>query len=72
MTFAELHASGVHYPAAVISELLLAGYRIERVRDAQRQVGVRLAEIQAQDPAPDPAAGRRLPAPLRRAVFGTD
>jgi hypothetical protein len=39
---AELHAGGIDFPAAVISELELNGYVIERVHDHERFVGVRL------------------------------
>jgi hypothetical protein len=40
VAFAELHAGGVSFPAAVISELELNGYPIERVYDHGRLVGV--------------------------------
>jgi len=39
--FAELHAGGIAFPAAVVSELELNGYVIERVYDHGRLVGVR-------------------------------
>ena len=39
-----LRAAGVDFPAAVISELELNGYAIERVREHGRLVGVRLVE----------------------------
>ncbi len=42
VAFAELHAAGIDFPAAVISELELNGYAIERVYDHGRLVGVRL------------------------------
>lgn len=54
--FAELHAGGVSFPAAVISELELNGYPIERVHDHGRLVGVRLLASEPRDP---PAAHRR-------------
>ncbi len=44
VTFAELQASGVHFPAAVVSELQLGGYAFEHVREQGRMVGVRLVE----------------------------
>jgi hypothetical protein len=44
VTFAELRASGVHFPAAVVSELQLGGYAFEHVREQGRMVGVRLVE----------------------------
>jgi hypothetical protein len=37
-----LHAGGVDFPAAVVAELELHGYTIERVREQGRLVGVRL------------------------------
>ena len=42
VAFAELHASGIDFPAAVVSELELNGYVIERVYDHRRPIGVRL------------------------------
>lgn len=44
VTFAELRASGIHFPAAVVSELQLGGYAFEHVREQGRMVGVRLIE----------------------------
>ena len=41
---AELRAAGLDFPAAVISELELNGYAIERVYEVGRLVGVRLVE----------------------------
>ena len=54
--FAELHAGGVSFPAAVISELELNGYPIERADDHGRVVGVRLLDSEPRD---GPAAHRR-------------
>lgn len=51
VTFAELRASGIHFPAAVVSELQLGGYTFEHVREQGRMVGVRLVE---SDPAVTP------------------
>ncbi len=51
VTFAELRASGVHFPAAVVSELQLGGYAFEHVREKGRMVGVRLV---ASDPTVTP------------------
>jgi hypothetical protein len=51
VAFAELRAGGVSFPAAVISELELNGYRIERVYDHGRLLGVRLLESEPRDPA---------------------
>ncbi|MEO8968023.1 MAG: hypothetical protein ABI427_10820, partial [Solirubrobacteraceae bacterium] len=44
VAFAELHAGGIAFPAAVVSELELVGYAIERVYDHGRLVGVCLLE----------------------------
>ena len=40
VAFAELHASGIAFPAAVVAELELNGYVIERVHDHGHLVGV--------------------------------
>jgi hypothetical protein len=56
VAFGELHAAGIDFPAAVTSELELNGYRIERVYDHGRLVGVRLLHPEPQD---IPAARRR-------------
>jgi hypothetical protein len=56
VAFAELHAAGVDFPAAVISELELDGYVIARVYDHRRLVGVRLL---GPEPRDTPAAHRR-------------
>ena len=57
VTFAELHAGGIDFPAAVVSELELNGYVIERVYDHDRLIGVRLLH-----PEP-PGHSRRTPPP---------
>ena len=44
VSLAALRAAGLDFPAAVISELELGGYVIERVRVDGRIVGVRLVE----------------------------
>ena len=49
VAFAELHASGVAFPAAVVSELELGGYVIERVYGNGRPVGVRLCQPEPPD-----------------------
>jgi GNAT superfamily N-acetyltransferase len=41
VSFAELRAGGIDFPAAVVSELELNGYEIERVHDHVRLIGVR-------------------------------
>ncbi len=56
VAFAELHASGVDFPAAVVSELQLNGYAIDRVYDHRRLVGVRLLK---PEPPDTPSAHRR-------------
>jgi hypothetical protein len=55
VAFAELHAGGIHFPAAVVSELELNGYAIERVYSHGRLVGVHLLG----EPPDAPAAQRR-------------
>jgi hypothetical protein len=55
--FAELHAGGIDFPAAVVCELELNGYTTERVYDNGRLVGVRLV-----GPEP-PRSARRTPPP---------
>jgi hypothetical protein len=49
--FAELRTGGVDFPAVVVAELELNGYRIERVRDHGQMIGVRL---QSPEPAEAP------------------
>lgn len=44
VAFAELRASGIHFPATVVSELQLRGYAFEHVREQGRMVGVRLID----------------------------
>jgi len=56
VAFAELHAGGIDFPAAVVSELELSGYVIERVYDQRRLIGVRLLH---PEPPDTPAASRR-------------
>jgi hypothetical protein len=63
VAFAELHASGIDFPAAVVSELALTGYVIERVYDHERLVGVRLLDPEPRDTPP--ARRRRRPWPHR-------
>jgi hypothetical protein len=56
VAFADLHAGGISFPAAVVSELELNGYLIDRVHNHGRLVGVRLLDSQ---PRETPAAHRR-------------
>ena len=58
VAFAELHAAGIAFPAAVVSELELSGYVIERVYDHGRPVGVRLLQPEPPDTPTAPAARR--------------
>jgi hypothetical protein len=68
VAFAELHAAGVDFPAAVISELELGGYIIARVYDHGRLVGPRTAGRRA--PARSRTSGhtRRTPAAVALAA----
>jgi biotin operon repressor len=63
VTFAELRAKGIAFPAAVASELELHGYAIDRVRDRGRLIGVRLLETAPPVAPAGRRAGRR---PRRR------
>jgi hypothetical protein len=47
--FAELHAVGIAFPAAVVAELELKGYVIERVYDHGTLIGVRLLQPEPRD-----------------------
>jgi hypothetical protein len=49
VAFADLHAGGIALPAAVVSELKLNGYVIERVYDPGRLIGVRLLDPEPRD-----------------------
>ncbi len=62
VAFAELHAAGIAFPAAVVSELELNGCVIERVYDHGRLVGVRLLH---PEPGDTPAAHPRRRRPGR-------
>ena len=62
VAFDELHAGGISFPAAIVSELELSGYAIERVYDHGRMVGVRLL---GPEPPEAPAAPRRFRRPER-------
>jgi hypothetical protein len=64
VAFAELHADGISFPAAVVTELELSGYPIERVYDHGRLVGVRLVDSEPRD-TPDAYRRRRRPWPHR-------
>jgi hypothetical protein len=63
--FAELHAGGIAFPAAVVSELKLNGHVIERVYGHGRLIGVRLLDPEPRDTPDTPAAHRRRPWPHR-------
>jgi hypothetical protein len=62
VAFAALHAAGIDFPAAVVGELELNGYAIERVYDDGRLLGVRLLH---PEPPDTPAAHRRRWRPWR-------
>jgi hypothetical protein len=49
VSFAALRAAGLDSPAAVISELELNGYAIERMYEDGRLVGLRLIEPEEAD-----------------------
>ena len=61
--FAELHADGISFPAAVVSELELNGYPTERVYDHGRLVGVRLLDSEPRHTRRTPTAPARVAAP---------
>ncbi len=44
VSYEALHAGGIDFPAAVVTELELAGYQIDRVHRGGRLIGVRLIE----------------------------
>jgi hypothetical protein len=60
VAFADLRAAGIDFPAAVVCELQLNGYAIERVYDDGRLVGVRLVHPDARQvrAAPQRRQGR--------------
>jgi hypothetical protein len=58
IALAELRTNGIDFPAAVLSELELNGYAIERVHDHGRLIGVRLLEPQPPDTSPAPPRHR--------------
>lgn len=58
VALAELRTRGIDFPAAVLSELELNGYAIERVHDHGQLIGVRLLESQPPDASPSPARHR--------------
>jgi hypothetical protein len=49
VAFAELRRGGIDFPAAVVSELEMLGYAIERAYDRGRLIGVRLAQPERDD-----------------------
>jgi hypothetical protein len=62
VAFGELHADGIAFPAAVVSELELNGYLIERVYEHGRLLGVRLLQPEPSD-TPTPHRWHRRPRP---------
>ena len=63
--FAELHAGGIAFPAAVVAELELNGYVIERVYENGRLVGARLLD---PEPGDTPAGPRGADGPGHESV----
>jgi hypothetical protein len=59
VAFAELRRGGIDFPAAVVSELAMLGYEIERAYDRGRRIGVRLARPERDD-TKEGVARRRL------------
>ena len=59
VAFADLHADGIAFPAAVVSELELNGYLIDRVYDHGRMVGAPL--LQPEPPETRTAHRRHRP-----------
>jgi len=49
VTLAELRCGGIDFPAAVLSELEINGYSIDRVHEHGRLIGVRLIETDDPD-----------------------
>ncbi len=49
VTLEELRAGGIDFPAAVLSELEINGYSIDRVHEHGRLIGVRLIETDDAD-----------------------
>jgi hypothetical protein len=62
VAFTDLRSGGIAFPAAVVSELELNGYVIERVHDHGRLIGVRLLDSAPPD---TPALHRRSRWPHR-------
>jgi len=58
VSLAELRERGIANPAAVIYELELAGYEIDRVHRHGRLLGVRLSG--PAEPRPEPGRSRRF------------
>jgi hypothetical protein len=64
VAFAELHAGGIDFPAAVVSELELNGYAIERVYDHGRLIGVPAIAKTPRSTVRTPAAPTAVAAPI--------
>jgi hypothetical protein len=64
VSFAELRGGGIDFPAAVVSELELSGYQIDRVYEHGRLVGVRLVGPEPPE-APPTRQHRRRTRPSR-------
>ena len=68
VSFAELRASGIDFPAAIVSELELRSYPIDRVYRGGVLVGVRLVEPDPPDATDAHVGRRRRRWPLRGAL----
>jgi hypothetical protein len=70
VSFANLRGGGIDFPAAIVSELELSGYPVDRVYRGGRLVGVRLLETEDAEAAAEHAARPRrtwqLPGSLTR------
>jgi hypothetical protein len=68
VSFADLRASGIDFPAAIVSELELRRYPIDRVYRGGALVGVRLLEPDPPDAIAAHEGRRRRRWPLARDV----
>jgi len=59
VSFSELHAAGISFPAATIGELELDGYVVERVYQHGHLLGVRLLNPERADRSLFPPRRRR-------------
>lgn len=66
VSFSDLRAGGIDFPAAVVSELELSGFAIDRVYRSGRFVGVRLLDPERVE-QPRDSFGRRRARSRRQA-----